>query len=115
MLVLACDLPLVPVELLEALAYTPPDVDWALPYSRREDGLHPEPLCARYGSKTLEALAARVAREELALHPLAEDSRLHIRRIEPDELSSWGQPERLLLNVNRPQDFEVLEEFLRSG
>jgi molybdopterin-guanine dinucleotide biosynthesis protein A len=115
LLVLACDLPLVPPALLAALAHSPERVDWALPFSRREDRLHPEPLCSRYGPRVIAALAARVARGELALHPLAGDPALEVRRFEPEELSAWGDPDHLLLNVNRPGDLELLERILKTG
>ncbi|MDY7095845.1 MAG: molybdenum cofactor guanylyltransferase [Acidobacteriota bacterium] len=109
LLVLACDLPLVPVALLEALVLAPKEADWALPFSLRHEELRPEPLCARYGPRAVVALSARVARGELALHPLAEEPGLEIHRFEPEELRAWGNPAHLLLNVNRPRDVEDLE------
>ena len=98
LLVLACDLPRVPVQLLARLS-RPPGADWVVP--RRESGL--EPLCALYGPRALAALAARVERGSFALHELAEED-LAVRWLEEEDLAAFGRPEEMFLNVNRPED-----------
>lgn len=104
LLALACDLPLIPRALLEDLARTK-SVDWAVP--RRGGRL--EPLCALYTPRALAALEVRIARGEFALHRLAEED-LAVRTLEEPDLARFGQPEKMLLNVNAPEDLERLRE-----
>ena len=102
LLLLACDLPLVPVALLELLAATPSEVDWVVPrWSGRL-----EPLCALYRPPALAALAARVACGDLAPHRLAEGTDLAVRYLDESDLAGLGSPRTLFTNVNRPEDLE---------
>jgi molybdopterin-guanine dinucleotide biosynthesis protein A len=97
LLVLACDLPRVPVELLAELAANRlRDCDWAVP--RWERGL--EPLCALYAPAALAVLAATGLR---APHRLAGED-LSIRYLEGDDLERFGPPEEVFLNLNTPED-----------
>jgi molybdopterin-guanine dinucleotide biosynthesis protein A len=100
LLVLACDLPQVPVPLLVELA-RPMVADWSVP--RWQGGV--EPLCALYGPAALAALGRRVERGLLALHRLAEEA-LAVRVLEGDELARFGAPAEMFLNLNSPQDWE---------
>ena len=95
LLVLACDLPRVPVELLAELAALQP-CDWAVP--RWERGL--EPLCALYAPTALALLAETGLR---APHRLAGED-LAIRYLEGDDLERFGPPEEVFLNLNTPED-----------
>jgi molybdenum cofactor guanylyltransferase len=97
LLVLACDLPRVPVELLAELA-VPKLFDWAVP--RWERGV--EPLCAFYAPGALALLAATGLR---APHRLAGED-LAIRYLEGDDLERFGPPEEVFLNLNTPEDLE---------
>ncbi len=103
LLVLACDLPLVPAGLLAALAGFSgfADPGWVVP--RWAGGI--EPLCARYGPAALAALAARVAGGRFALHDLALESGLAVRFLEAEELARFGPPAELFLNLNTPADW----------
>jgi molybdopterin-guanine dinucleotide biosynthesis protein A len=122
LLVLACDLPLVPPALLVALREAAARAgegkgapggstraDWVVP--RWREGL--EPLCALYGPAALAALAAAVARGDAALHRLArraahdggtEAGGLAVVYLEGDELLRCGPPDEVFLNVNTPED-----------
>lgn len=107
LLVLACDLPDVPIGLLSLLATAGAAdeecaADWVVP--RWSGGL--EPLCSLFGPGALVALEARVLRGELALHGLAETSPLRIRYLDESLLLSCGEPEVMFHNLNRPQDLE---------
>ena len=107
LLVLACDLPLVPDGLLAALAGFSAlagfgDHGWVVP--RWDGGL--EPLCALYGPAALAALAARVERGRFALHDLAQETGLAVRFLEAEELARFGPPADLFLNLNTPADWE---------
>lgn len=104
LLALACDLPFVPVPLLEELAR--PDAsgraDWILPRWQRGA----EPLCALWRPRALAILEARVTRGLYALWSLAEEEPLTIRWIEEDLLAAFGPPEEMFLNVNTPEELE---------
>jgi len=103
LLVLACDLPEVPIALLAALAGEAkegPAPDWIVPrWSGRL-----EPLCALYAPAALAALARRVAAGHFALYELAEDPSLTVRYFEGPALSRFGPPEVLFFNLNTPAD-----------
>jgi molybdopterin-guanine dinucleotide biosynthesis protein A len=107
LLVLACDLPRVPVPLLAELARFScveagaGAVDWVVP--RWSGGV--EPLCALYGPAALAALAARVERGRLALHSLLEEE-LAVRVLEGEDLARFGEPAEIFLNLNTPEDWE---------
>jgi molybdopterin-guanine dinucleotide biosynthesis protein A len=95
LLVLAVDLPRVPISLLEELARA--DADLAIP--RWEAGL--EPLCALYGPAALSKLEERVGRGRLDLRGLAETPELRVVYLE--------RPGELFLNLNRPEDLPGVE------
>lgn len=112
LLALACDLPLVPPSLLEALARAP-SADLVLPATRGRDAKPLfEPLCARWSPRAVERLAANVAAGRFALHPLATDPTLVVRTFDRRALTAYGDPDRMLLNLNRPRDLERLDALL---
>ncbi|HWM93545.1 MAG TPA: molybdenum cofactor guanylyltransferase [Thermoanaerobaculia bacterium] len=96
LLVLAVDLPRVPVPLLEELARS--DADLAVP--RWSGGV--EPLCALYGPAALAALEERVKLGRFDLRTLPETPGLRVRWVE--EIERFGEPAEVFLNVNRPSD-----------
>lgn len=98
LLVLAVDLPFVPMPLLEELASS--DADLAVP--SWSGGV--EPLCALYGPAALAVLEQRVGRGELSLWSLPETPGLSVRRLGEAELRRFGDPARMFLNLNRPED-----------
>lgn len=98
LLVLACDLPRVPVELLAELARSAGS-DWAVPRWGR--GL--EPLCALYAPRALSRLRDTGL---LALRRLEEEKGLAVRYLEEDDLAPFGPPEEVFLNLNTPEDLE---------
>ncbi len=110
LLVLACDLPRVPAELLAELARQE-GIDWAVP---RWDG-RVEPLCALYGPAALAALASRAGRGLLGPHGLAEESELAIRYLEGEALARFGDPAEVFLNLNTPADLERYESMVSGG
>lgn len=105
LLVLACDLPFVPVGLLLALARLGAGADLVMPVSSRG----PEPLAAFYGPSALAALTMAVARGELALNRLLEDGTLRVLRLEVARLSRHGDPALLFQNVNTAADWRAAE------
>jgi molybdopterin-guanine dinucleotide biosynthesis protein A len=102
LLVLAVDLPRIPVALLAEIAAS--SADLAIP--RWSYGL--EPLCALYGPAALAALAERVGKDRFDLHTLPAFPGLTVRYVEEEEIRRFGAPEEIFLNLNRPQDLERL-------
>ncbi len=116
LLVLAADLPEVPAALVAGIAAiaartaaagspdlaggAAPGCDWAVP----EHAGRLEPLCAWYGPAALAALATAVAAGSFALHRLAGQPGLRIRRLDELWLARFGTPERLFVNLNTPED-----------
>ncbi len=103
LLLLACDLPFLPPELLRRLAAAVAGghCDFAVPLHAGR--LHP--LCAAYGRAAAVAAAALLAQGERSMHELLAVDGLRGVHVEPDP--QWGPAEALLLNVNTPQDLEL--------
>jgi molybdopterin-guanine dinucleotide biosynthesis protein A len=96
-LAVACDMPFVTAELVADLAaHTAP-----LVVPEADGRLHP--LLARWDPALLPTLRDALAREA-PLHELAEE--LAATRIVEAELRRFGEPARLLFNVNDPGDLE---------
>jgi len=106
LLVLACDLPAVPAELLAALAERAGRApDMVLP--RWAGGM--EPLVAVYGPGALAALGAQVASGEYSPGRLAARPDLDVGFLEGEALAVFGEPEAIFRNVNRPEDLEAFQ------
>ena len=101
--VAACDMPFVAPALLAFLA----ELEDPLVVPAVEGRLHP--LLARYDPVLLPELEAALAREE----PLTRTvERLRPRLLAEDELARFGDPGRLLFNVNDPADLRDAEALL---
>lgn len=102
---IACDLPFLPEGLLRRLIEraAEPGADGA--WVRTRSG--PEPLVACY--RTASAGKVREAIEAGELRAGALDGRLAIREIGEAELREFGDPARLLANVNSPNDLSTIE------
>jgi molybdopterin-guanine dinucleotide biosynthesis protein A len=103
---IACDLPFVPPAVVSHLASL--DAPVALP---SVDGrLHP--LLARYDPSVEPALARALEHER----PLREAvSSLAPRLVTEDELARFGDPRRIVFNVNSPADLEAADRMLATG
>ncbi|MCH9650774.1 MAG: molybdenum cofactor guanylyltransferase [Deltaproteobacteria bacterium] len=104
LLVLACDLPRVPVALLRDLAERSSGQAWVPRHGGRL-----EPLCARFSASSLVLLDAQVASGELALHSWLRSQRLEVGFLEGEELLRHGNPKDLFFNLNRPEDLRRFE------
>ncbi len=104
LLVLACDLPRVPAELLRRLA-RPMAEDACVPRWRR--GL--EPLCALYRPPALAVMAAAARAGRFGLHAVLRQESLHVRALEGRDLEAFGPPADIFLNLNTPEDLARLE------
>jgi molybdopterin-guanine dinucleotide biosynthesis protein A len=101
-LVVACDMPYLTAPFLTALAEragTDPAADAVVP----RDAVGRHPLCAAYRVRIAPALRARIDRN--ALRVLDAVDTLHVHEVGPDELRAWDSEQRLLLNINTPDDY----------
>jgi molybdopterin-guanine dinucleotide biosynthesis protein A len=64
-------------------------------------------LCAVYTRACLDAAAAQLAAGRLRMRELVDNVRTRTVRI--DDIRRFGDPDRLLANVNTPADFAGLE------
>lgn len=101
LLVLACDLPLVPADLLSDLAAS--GADLAPAATDPSDPRSMNPTCALWTPPALEGLAARVEEGDNRLYPLTRCAGL---RVEPFDAGRFGDPQDVLLNVNTAADWE---------
>jgi molybdopterin-guanine dinucleotide biosynthesis protein A len=100
----ACDLPFVTPGLIELLAEAREPLVVPTLHGR------PQPLLARYEPSLLPQLEAALGREE----PLTRTvEALGPRLLGEDELARFGEPDRLLFNVNDPDDLRQAEALLR--
>jgi len=103
-LLLAVDLPGVPVDLLAELMRLAPEQDVVVPVT--SDG--PQPLCACYGPGCRGALQSSLT---AGAHRMTGFwAGLRVRQLEDAELRRFGDPRRLFLNVNTPQDYAALPD-----
>jgi molybdopterin-guanine dinucleotide biosynthesis protein A len=100
---IACDMPYVTTALIEYLLSLAGGADAVVPRSER--GYHP--LCAVYTRACFEPAAARLADRRLKMRELLDSVRT--RAVPLEEIRQFGDPDRLLANVNTPADYAGLE------
>jgi molybdenum cofactor guanylyltransferase len=106
LVVCGCDMPFVTPALITKLA----ESEHRLVLPHAGDRLHP--LLGRYDPELLESLSPALA----SSRPLQEVvAALDPALIDERELSSIGDPERLLFNVNTPGDLARAEELLEGA
>src|SRR6266540_2123777 len=104
-LVVGCDMPFVTTELLAHLASLP------YPLAMPSAGGRIHPLIGLYARGLATAFAFSLGRDQALQQTVAE---LGPHLIDESELEQFGDPERLLFNVNTPEDLERAGELLRS-
>jgi molybdopterin-guanine dinucleotide biosynthesis protein A len=109
-LVLGCDMPFVPSSLLARIAEEADPEGVTLPASEGRRGF--EPLCAAYGTGTLDAIERALALGERAV--ISFFPTVPVRILDFEIVSRFGDPARMFLNVNRPEDRQRAES-LASG
>jgi molybdopterin-guanine dinucleotide biosynthesis protein A len=102
-LIVGCDMPYLSTPFLTYLLSFATEADIVVP--RTERGYHP--LCAVYTRACLEPVAARLADRRLKMRELVDS--LRTRVVPADEIRQFGDPDRLLANVNTPADYAGLE------
>jgi molybdenum cofactor guanylyltransferase len=100
--VVACDMPYISAPFLAHLAALADDADAVVPHTER--GYHP--LCAAYTRAAIEPIARRLAAGRLTMMDLLTDVRLRV--VAADEIARFGDPHRLLANVNTPAEHDGL-------
>ena len=104
-LIVAWDMPFVPVALLRRLRELGDGADVAVPESGSRRGV--EPLCAFYAPACLPAIERSLARDDLRVVGFHADVR--VARLPADEVSAFGNPELLFMNVNTPDELALAE------
>jgi molybdopterin-guanine dinucleotide biosynthesis protein A len=99
-LVVAWDMPFVPTGLLRALRDAGQNADVAVPESDSRRGL--EPLCAYYGPACVAAIERRIAADDRRVIGFYDDVR--VARVPVAEVTRFGDPARLFMNVNTPEE-----------
>ena len=102
-LVIACDMPFVTAGFADYLLSLARDAEIVVPQTER--GYHP--LCAVYTRACLDTVAARLADRRLRLGELIADRAARVVPVE--EIARFGDPSRLLTNVNTPAEYAGLE------
>lgn len=104
-LVVACDMPFLPPALLAWLAAL--DEPLALPLLNG----HPQPMAARYATNLLPALRRSLKPARIrSLTGIVMD--LHPRLIDETKLARFGDPQRMLHNVNTVDDLRRTSKWL---
>lgn len=109
-IVLGCDMPFLPSELIGRIALEAARELVVLPASEGPRGF--EPLCAAYGTATAPAIERALDRGDRAIVSFFGDVELRI--LDLDEVRSFGDPDRMFWNVNRPEDRERAERMAAS-
>lgn len=105
-LVVAWDMPFVPGPLLAALRSLGAGASAALPESGSKRGV--EPLCAYYDPVCLGAIERRLDAGDRRVVSFFDDVP-GVRRMSAADVARFGDPERLFLNVNTPEDLGLAE------
>jgi molybdopterin-guanine dinucleotide biosynthesis protein A len=106
-LVVAWDMPFVPAPLLAALRALGEraDADAAVPESDSRRGV--EPLCAYYAPACLGPIERRLAAGDRRVFALYDE--LRVARLVAAQVERFGDPARIFMNVNAPDDLAVAE------
>src|SRR5882762_8400568 len=102
-LLVACDMPYLSTPFAVYLLSLAAEADIVVPLSER--GYHP--LCAVYTRACLQPAAARLADRRLKMRELVGSVRARVVPVE--DIRRFGDPDRLLANVNTPADYAGLE------
>ena len=98
--VLATDMPFVPTPLLADLASALEPGAAVVPASRGPRGF--EPLCAAYDVGCVPAIEAAIEKGDRAV--ISFFPAVDLRIVELARVSSYGDPDTMFFNVNRPED-----------
>src|SRR5581483_6228117 len=97
--IVACDMPYISGPFLLHLLTLTAEADVVVPQTER--GYHP--LCAAYTRACLEPTARRLGGHRLKMTDLINEMR--VRVVTTAEIAAFGDPDRLLANVNTPDEY----------
>ncbi len=104
---LACDMPFVTSSLLRVLADKSEGLDVFVP----RHGGYLQPLCAVYGKKTLDAYREFIRSGGRCIFDIYPDLNTGYLDLED---GAFGDPEKLFMNVNTPEDLETARQRLSA-
>jgi molybdenum cofactor guanylyltransferase len=97
--VVACDMPYVTAPLLTHLLTLTCEADAVVP--RTDRGYHP--MCAAYTRACLDPAARLLGEGRLRMSELLDEVR--VRSVADQEMGAFGDPDRLLANINTPDEY----------
>ncbi|MBZ0301159.1 MAG: molybdenum cofactor guanylyltransferase [Anaerolineae bacterium] len=108
-LCVACDMPLLNVDLLRHLITLREGVDAVVPRIRQR----PESLHAVYHHRCLAAIESQIEREEMRISRLFDN--LRVRYVSEAEVRSFDPDLRSFANANTPEELAAIESLLETG
>jgi molybdopterin-guanine dinucleotide biosynthesis protein A len=106
-IVVAWDMPFVPAALLGRLRELGRGADAAVPESDSKRGV--EPLCAYYTPACVAAIERRLDAGDRRVIAFYDD--VDVRRLDAAAVARLGDPARLFMNVNTPEDLVLAERY----
>jgi molybdopterin-guanine dinucleotide biosynthesis protein A len=106
LILVAGDMPFVTAAFLQHLLALTEEADAVVP--RTEDGYHP--LCAAYTRACHPVISRRLAQHCLTMTGLLDEVRTRV--VDAAEIATFGDPARLLANVNTPAALNAIEALL---
>jgi len=108
-LVLSCDMPFVPPQLMDHLLGLAGDAEVVLPTL---DGLYPEPMCGLYRRSVLGTMEQFIAQGRYKLADFFQEVRFRMVRLDPQ----WPFYSGLIMaNINTPEDLKEAEKVIRKN
>jgi molybdopterin-guanine dinucleotide biosynthesis protein A len=108
--VAAWDMPFVPSRLVHALRAFGRFADVVVPESDSKRGV--EPLCAYYSLRCLKFIERRLDANDRRVTSFFPD--VNVARIAAREVATLGDPARMFMNVNTPDDLALAERYAES-
>lgn len=108
--VAAWDMPFVAPKMVRALRALGSFADVVVPESESRRGI--EPLCAYYSLRCLEYIERRLDAGELRVMSFFPDVKL--ARMPAAEVATLGDPARMFMNLNTPEDLALAERYAAS-
>ena len=106
-IVVACDMPFLDAALIRRLATLAADTDMDGAWVRTARG--PEPLLACYRASAAETIRRELDAGRMRARDL--DQVLRLAVVSEEELARYGATDKLLLNVNSPEEYEKAAYF----
>ena len=105
-MIVAWDMPFVPVGLLRALRDAGRSADVAVPESGSRRGV--EPLCAYYRPSCIAAIERRLDADDRRVVGFFDE--VTVARIDAQVVARFGDPSIIFMNVNSPEELGLAEE-----